>query len=73
MNNGWTSERKAKQALAIQRWKPWQQATGPKTPKGKATVSRNAFKGGERPSLRHSNTALRRFFKDSKDFMGEMR
>lgn len=40
------------QATAIQRWKPWEKSTGPKTPEGKAVVSRNAFKGGKRPLLR---------------------
>ena len=44
MNNGWTPKRKTKQAAAIQRWKPWQQATVPKSPEGKARVSRNAFR-----------------------------
>ena len=52
MSNGWTSERKAKQAAAIQNWRPWTRATGPKTSSGKARVARNAFKGGSRPALR---------------------
>jgi hypothetical protein len=48
----WTSERRAKQSQAIRQWKPWAKSTGAKTPKGKAVVSRNAFKGGHRPHLR---------------------
>ena len=48
----WTPERRAKQSQAIRQWKPWEQATGAKTPEGKAVVSRNAFKGGHRPYLR---------------------
>ena len=52
MNNGWTPERKAKQASAIETWKPWQMCTGPKTQDGKATVSRNSYKGGTRPKHR---------------------
>ncbi len=44
MANGWTDERRAKQAAAIRRWKPWQQSTGPRTPEGKARSSRNAFR-----------------------------
>ena len=71
MSNGWTPERKAKQAVAIQRWKPWQRATGPKTPQGKATVSRNALKGGQRPALRQTIAILKQYFKGNQDFLGE--
>ena len=52
MANGWTDERKARQANAITRWKPWQQSTGPRTAEGKARVARNAYRGGARPTLR---------------------
>src|SRR3546814_10094629 len=52
MSHGWTPERRAKQAEAIHRWKPWQESTGPKSPEGKARVSRNGWKGGTRPMLR---------------------
>ena len=59
MSNGWTQERKAKHSVAIHRWKPWSKATGPKTAEGKAIVSRNAFKGGRRPTLRKEMMRLR--------------
>lgn len=59
MNNGWTPDRKTRQAKAIQRWKPWQRATGPKSPQGKAIVSRNAFKGARRPTFRSEMKILR--------------
>ena len=72
MNNGWTPQRKAKQAQAIQEWKPWQHATGPKTAQGKARVSRNAYKGGKRPALRQSIAVLRQYFKDNQDFLNEL-
>ena len=49
---GWTPERRQRQREAIQRWKPWAQSTGPKTPEGKAAVSRNAFTGGELVKMR---------------------
>jgi hypothetical protein len=39
--HGWTPERRARQALAIRRWKPWDRSTGPRTEQGKRTVSRN--------------------------------
>jgi hypothetical protein len=41
----WTPERRAKQAAAIRRWKPWEKSTGPNTADGKARSSRNADKG----------------------------
>jgi hypothetical protein len=41
---GWTAARRAKQAQAIRRWKPWLKSPGPVTPEGKAQVSRNAYK-----------------------------
>jgi hypothetical protein len=37
MANGWTSERRARQAALIQCWKPWERSTGPKTLGGNAT------------------------------------
>jgi hypothetical protein len=52
MSNGWTLERRQRQAEAIRSWSPWAQATGPKTPAGKARSSRNAFKGDRRAALR---------------------
>lgn len=41
----WTPERRAKQAEAIRRWKPWNKSTGPRSPEGKARSSRNADRG----------------------------
>lgn len=41
----WTPERRAKQAEAIRRWKPWNKSTGPRSPEGKAQSSRNADRG----------------------------
>lgn len=42
-SSGWTPERQAKQAEAIQRWKPWEKSTGPRTAEGKARSSKNGF------------------------------
>lgn len=50
--NGWTQERRERQAAAIRRWKPWERSAGPTTPEGKTQVSRNAWKGGHRAELR---------------------
>lgn len=41
MANGWTPERRARQAELIRSWKPWEKSTGPKTPDGKAKAARN--------------------------------
>jgi len=61
-SNGWTPERRAQQAARIREQKPWLQSTGPKSAAGKATVSRNAFKGGYwrelRDMTRHLNKCL---------------
>ncbi len=42
----WTEERKAKMRLQIQRWKPWEKSTGPKTAAGKAASKGNSLKHG---------------------------
>ena len=73
MNNGWTPQRKANHALAIQQWKPWQRATGPKTPEGKSIVSRNAFKGGKRPGLRSLMRELKQELEGQRKFLGSFR
>lgn len=41
--SAWTVERRARQAEAIRRWRPWEHSTGPRTPEGKARSSRNAY------------------------------
>ena len=65
MPNGWTPERRAKQAEAIRRWKPWERSTGPKTEGGKAASSRNAFKG--RLSSRALLAELGRLLREQKE------
>jgi len=52
MANGWTLERRQRQAELIRQWQPWVQSTGPKSAEGKALVSRNALRGGYRAQLR---------------------
>lgn len=52
MANGWTPERRARQAELIRTWKPWEQATGPKSSEGKERVAHNAWRGGHRQQLR---------------------
>ena len=52
MTNGWTPERRARQAELIKTWKPWKQSTGPLSSEGRAKVARNAYKGGRWVALR---------------------
>ncbi len=59
MTNGWTSERRARQAELIRQWRPWEKSTGPRTHEGKVTVARNAYKGGTWRILRELGRALR--------------
>lgn len=58
MANGWTLERRARQAESIKRWKPWNQSTGPNSAEGRLRVSRNAFKGGDWRTLRELAKAV---------------
>lgn len=58
MSSGWTPERRAKQAQAISRWKPWERSTGSRTEEGKSRTSRNAFKGGHWLILRRLVKAM---------------
>jgi|SoiMetStandDraft_5_1073268.scaffolds.fasta_scaffold334589_1 hypothetical protein len=59
MANGWTLERRARQAELIRGWRPWERSTGPKTPEGKVKVSQNGYKGATRVVLRAVRKALR--------------
>ena len=52
MVNGWTLERRRRQAELIRSWQPWAKSTGPKSLEGKERVSRHAWKGGHRAELR---------------------
>jgi hypothetical protein len=45
MANGWTPERRARQAELIRTWRPWEKSTGPVTAKGKRKAAKNAMKG----------------------------
>ncbi len=44
MSNGWTPQRKKRQAELIKCWAPWERSTGPRTAAGKAKSARNADK-----------------------------
>ena len=55
-----TPEHRFLRAKLIRKWQPWEKSTGPKTPEGKAKVSRNAYKGAARVLLGELSRALRR-------------
>lgn len=57
--SAWTPERRAKQAKAIRRTKPWLNSTGPKTDAGKATSSQNARLPERIAELRQQRDAIR--------------
>jgi hypothetical protein len=59
MANGWTPERRQRQREAIQRWRPWERSTGPRTPQGHGRCAAGRFKGGVRPALRELARLLR--------------
>ena len=52
MANGWTPERRARQAEMISSWRPWERSTGPRTEDGKARSSQNRFQGARREAQR---------------------
>ena len=68
MVNGWTLERRERQAELIRQWQPWKQSTGPQSVEGKARSSRNAYKGGVSQQLRALNIELRRELAAMRDF-----
>lgn len=57
--SAWTPERRAKQAEAIRKWKPWERSTGPRTEQGKLISSRNAYVGADRERFRTVDRRLR--------------
>ena len=64
MANGWTPERRARQAALIRTWRPWDRSTGPRTEAGKLKASRNADKIGEWKAERDKIRALNRNMRD---------
>ena len=59
----WTPEQRQKQREAIERWKPWQHSSGPKSLEGKAAAASNAWTGSEwrklRQAIKELNQAMR--------------
>jgi hypothetical protein len=57
--SAWTPARRARQSQQIQRWKPWEKSTGPKSPEGKARSAKRGDKGGTRALLKAVAAVLR--------------
>lgn len=47
-SRAWSPARRARQAVLIRGWAPWQRSTGPRTDEGKAVSSLNATRHGGR-------------------------
>ena len=51
MANGWTPERRTRQAVLIHGWRPWEKAHGAVTPEGKKASSKNAHRFTQRKAM----------------------
>ena len=69
MVNGWTLERRERQAELIRQWQPWKQSTSPKTPEGKATASRNAWQGGDMARMRELAKDVNRVLREQRQWL----
>ena len=63
----WTEERRQEQRDRINAVKPWLKSTGAKTAAGKATVSRNAYKGGIASNINELVKQANAIFKEQKE------
>ena len=68
----WTSKERAHQAELIQKWRPWEHSTGPRTAVGKAKVARNAIKHGLRSTAWiEKEKTLTQLLKELKSLLAE--
>lgn len=72
MGKGWTPERRARQAEAIQRWRPWERSTGPRTAEGKAAAAANGAKAWPRAGARATLRELRRLLREHREGLREL-
>jgi len=73
MPSGWTPERRARQAEAIRRWKPWAKSSGSRSDAGKARSSRNADKGGQWRKLRELSREVNALLRRQREQLAEVR
>lgn len=69
MATTWTPERRARQAALIRTWKPWEQASGPRTPEGWAKASRNAWSGGHWLKLRELSRLVNAEIREARELV----
>jgi hypothetical protein len=73
MANGWTPERRARQAALIRTWRPWEKSTGPRTVEGKARTALNGDKLGvwkvERDKLRELKSEMSDLLRRQRDLL----
>ena len=67
MANGWTSERRARQAKLIKRWRPWEKSTGPRSAEGKRRTSQNGFKGADWRKTGDLLSAMNELLREQRD------
>ncbi len=76
MANGWTPERRARQAALIRSWRPWERSTGPRTAEGKARAARNGDRGGawktEREALRDLKRTMRELLQEQRELLARV-
>ena len=72
MANGWTPERRARQAALIRTWRPWERSTGPRTDEGKVRTARNGFKGGQWLELRELVKAMNALLREQRRSLKEL-
>ena len=65
--NGWTPERRKRQAELIRGWQPWTRSTGARTSAGKARSSLNAVKHGNcAATTKRATSAFMAFYRANK-------
>jgi hypothetical protein len=72
MARGWTAERRALQAEAIKRWRPWERSTGPRTAAGKAAAAANGAKAWPHSGARASIRELRQVLREQRQALREL-
>ena len=67
----WTPEERQRQRELIQRWKPWKQSTGAKTPEGKKRSGQNAYKTGKSLEVRELIKCLNGLLREQRNLIGK--
>ena len=56
----------------IRTWRPWEQATGPKSVEGKERVARNAWRGGHRQKLRDLSSMVNAEIRQAREMVAAL-